>query len=170
MHRGASEKVAFTIADRRVKVTSPQASRGEPNRSAACPLDMGRCSDTSDIAVKSEATSLAKALAPEEIRRGDFVTPLFVVSEWPSWYWDDDDALHPRDELVHIRSTPCDEATPLKVTAICLPFVLVETPAGEGKTLDVRRLRLARLDRTFARKTCRAFRRRDKRLRAQAKK
>ena len=47
---------------------------------------MGRCSDTSDIAGNREATSLAKALAPEEIRRGDFVTPLFVVSEWPSWY------------------------------------------------------------------------------------
>lgn len=129
---------------------------------------MGRCSDASDVALKRNETSLAKALAPEEIRRGDFVTPLFVVSEWPSWYWDDDDALHPRDEL--IRSTPCDEATPLKVTAICLPFVLVETPVGEGKTLDVRRLRLARLDQTFARKTWRAFRRREKRLRAQAKK
>jgi hypothetical protein len=125
---------------------------------------MGRCRHTSESTLQRDETSLAKALAPEEIRRGDFVTPLFVVSEWPSWYWDDDDALHPRDELIRIRSTPCDEATPLKVTAICLPFVLVETPAGEGKTLDVRRLRLARLDRTFATKTCRAFRR------AQAKK
>ena len=160
----------FTIADRSVKVTPQQASHGEPVRPVACPLDMGRCSDTSDIAVNRETTSLAKALAPEEIRLGDFVTPLFVVSEWPSWYWDDDDALHPRDELIRIRSTPCDEATPLKVTAICLPFVLVETPAGEGRTLDVRRLRLARLDRTFARKTCQAFRRREKRLQAQAKK
>ncbi len=169
MHRGASERVAFTIADRRGKVTPPSASRREPDGSGTCPLDMGRCSDTSDVAVAREATSLAKALAPEEIRRGDFVTPLFVVSECPSWYWDDD-ALHPRDELIRIRSTPCDEATPLKVTAICLPFVLVETPQGEGKTLDVRRVRLARLDRTFARKTCRAFRRREKRLRAQAKK
>lgn len=110
------------------------------------------------------------ALAPEEIRRGDFVTPLFVVSEWPSWFWCDDDALHPRDELVRIRSTPSDEATPLEVTAVCLPFVLVETPQGEGKTLDIRRVRLARLDRRFARKSRRAFRRREKRLRSKAKK
>lgn len=114
-------------------------------------------------------SSLAKALAPEEICRGDFVTPLYVVSEWPSWYWDDDDALHPRDELVRIRSTPCDEATPLEVIGVCLPFVLVETPEREGKTLDVRRVRLARLDRTFARKARRALRRREKRLRSQAK-
>jgi len=131
---------------------------------------MGRCSDTSDVAVTREATSLAKALAPEEIRRGDFVTPLYVVSEWPSWYWDDDDALHPRDELVRIRSTPCDEATPLEVIGVCLPFVLVETPQRDGKTLDVRRVRLARLDRTFAKRTRRALRRREKREQAKAKK
>ena len=131
---------------------------------------MGRCSDTSDVAVTREATSLAKALAPEEIRRGDFVTPLYVVSEWPSWYWDDDDTLHPRDELVRIRSTPCDEATPLEVIGVCLPFVLVETPQRDGKTLDVRRVRLARLDRTFAKRTRRALRQREKRERTRAKK
>ena len=99
------------------------------------------------LETKRDESSLAKTLAPEEIRRGDFVTPLYVVSEWPSWYWDDDDALHPRDELVRIRSTPCDEAAPLEVIGVCLPFVLVETPQRDGKTLDVRRVRLARLDR-----------------------
>ena len=131
---------------------------------------MGRCSNTSETATKRDASSLAKALAPEEIRRGDFVTPLYVVSEWPSWYWDDDDALHPRDELVRIRSVPCDEATPLEVIDVCLPFVLVDTPQGEGKTLDVRRVRLARLDRRFARQARQALRRREKRSRQAAKK
>ncbi len=131
---------------------------------------MGRFSETSEIASSRSESSLAKTLAPEEIRRGDFVTPLYVVSEWPSWYWDDDDALHPRDELVRIRSTPCDEATPLEVIGVCLPFVLVETPQRDGKTLDVRRVRLARLDRTFAKRTRRALRRREKREQAKAKK
>ena len=135
-----------------------------------CLLRMGRCSNTSETATKRDASSLAKALAPEEIRRGDFVTPLYVVSEWPSWYWDDDDALHPRDELVRIRSVPCDEATPLEVIDVCLPFVLVDTPQGEGKTLDVRRVRLARLDRRFARQARQALRRREKRARQAAKK
>ena len=135
-----------------------------------CLLDMGRFSETSEIASSRSESSLARALAPEEIRRGDFVTPLYVVSEWPSWYWDDDDALHPRDELVRIRSTPCDEATPLEVIGVCLPFVLVETPQRDGKTLDVRRVRLARLDRTFAKRTRRALRRREKREQAKAKK
>ncbi|QDT71547.1 hypothetical protein [Lacipirellula limnantheis] len=131
---------------------------------------MGRCSNTSEIAAQRAASSLAKALAPEEIRRGDFVTPLFVVSEWPSWFWCDDDALHPRDELVRIRSTPCDEASPLEVIGVCLPFLLVETPQREGRTLDIRRVRLARLDRKFARQTRRALRRREKRRQSKAKK
>lgn len=131
---------------------------------------MGRSPQQLDAPHKRRASTLAKALAPEEIRRGDFVTPLYVVSEWPSWYWDDDDALHPRDELVRIRSVPCDEATPLEVIDVCLPFVLVDTPQGEGKTLDVRRVRLARLDRRFARQARQALRRREKRARRAAKK
>lgn len=162
--------MAFTIADGEGKVTLEQPRKSEPDARRVCLVDMGRCSDTSDVAVTREATSLAKALAPEEIRRGDFVTPLYVVSEWPSWYWDDDDTLHPRDELVRIRSTPCDEATPLEVIGVCLPFVLVETPQRDGKTLDVRRVRLARLDRTFAKRTRRALRQREKRERTRAKK
>lgn len=131
---------------------------------------MGRCSNTTETTTTRGECSLAKTLAPEDIRCGDYVTALYVVSEWPSWYWDDDDALHPRDELVTIRSTPCDEATPLEVVGVCLPFVLVETPQRDGKLLDVRRVRLARLDRTFARKSRRALRKREKRLESRAKK
>lgn len=130
---------------------------------------MGRCRNTSALETKRNESSLAKALAPEEIRRGDFVTPLFVVSEWPSWFWCDDDALHPREQLVRILSTPSDEATPLEIVGVCLPFVLVETPQRESKTLDVRRVRLARLDRTFAQRMRRALRRREKRLRSKTK-
>lgn len=136
----------------------------------SCPLGMGRCSDTAETSTTRGATSLAKSLAPEEIRRGDYVTALHVVSEWPSWYWDDDDALHPRDELVRIRSVPCDEAEPLEVVSVCLPFVLVKTPQREGKVLDVRRMRLARLDRSFAKRARRELQRREKRLAAKAKK
>jgi len=124
---------------------------------------MGRCRNTSETKQSRAEESLAKALAPEEIRRGDFVAPLYVISEWPSWFWDDDDALHPREEPVRICSTPCGEAEPLKVRGVCLPFVLVKTPAGERRTLDVRKCRLARLDRNFAAAAWRAFRKAAKR-------
>lgn len=162
--------MAFTIADGEGKVTFERPRTSEPDARRVCLLDMGRCRETSEAETKRDESSLAHMLAPEEIRRGDFVTPLYVVSEWPSWYWDDDDALHPRDKLVRIRSTPCDEAAPLEVISVCLPFVLVETPQRDGKTLDVRRVRLARLDHAFAKRTRRALRQREKRERARAKK
>jgi hypothetical protein len=125
---------------------------------------MGRCRNASETEHCRADESLAKALAPEEIRRGDFVAPLYVIGEWPSWYWDDD-ALHSREEPVRVRLTPFDEARPLKVRRVCLPFVLVRTPAGEERTLDVRRFRLARLHRKFAGAAWRAYRKAAKRER-----
>jgi hypothetical protein len=124
---------------------------------------MGRCRSTDEAARKRGDASLAKALAPEEIRRGDFVTALYVISEWPSWFWDDD-ARHPREEPVRIRSTPAGDAEPMLVRRICLPFVLVRTPTGDERTLDVRKCRLARLERKFADESRRASRKANKRL------
>jgi hypothetical protein len=114
----------------------------------------------------ASASTLAKALAPEEIRAGDFMAVLHEIYELPSYMWCADAALLQRDELVRIRMTPTAEAAPLKVSAVCLPFVLVREPCGRQRTLDVRRQRFARLDKKFARaarQACRAQTRRDRR-------
>jgi hypothetical protein len=103
------------------------------------------------------AATLARALPPEDIRRGDYVALLYEVFEYPSWFWCDDSALLPREEVVRIRYTPRDEAAPLKVRAVCLPFVLVREPSGRERTLDVRRVRLARLDREYAAAAWKAY-------------
>jgi hypothetical protein len=44
----------------------------------------------------AEAT-LAKALAPEDIRPGDFVTPLFTITELPSFWWSGESWNLPHD-------------------------------------------------------------------------
>jgi hypothetical protein len=93
--------------------------------------------------------SLAKPLAPEEIRVGDFVTPLHVFYDFPSFFWDDS-AVGRRDEMVRICYIPETGGVPLKVKSICLPFVLARQPSGEQQTLDVRKVRLARLDAKYA--------------------
>ena len=124
---------------------------------------MGRCRATDDAESKQSESSLAKALAPEEIRRGDFVAPLYVISEWPTWFWDDD-GLQSREEPVRIRTTPAGDAEAMKVLRVCLPFVLVRTACGEERTRDVRKCRLARLDRHFAEDSRRASRKASKRL------
>lgn len=94
--------------------------------------------------------TLAKALAPEEIRTGDYVALLNVVYEVPSFFWCDDAALVPREQPVRIQFTPETGSVPLKVKSVCLPYVLVKHPDGRKFTLDVRRSKLARLGAGFA--------------------
>jgi hypothetical protein len=83
-------------------------------------------------------------LAPEDIRPWDYVAVLHDVYEYPTWLWCDDGFARPRDEAVRVRFTLHDDAAPLKVLAVCLPFVLVHEPCGRRRTIDVRRRPLAR--------------------------
>jgi hypothetical protein len=108
---------------------------------------------TTDAA--AEAT-LAKSLAPEEIRRGDFITPLHVVAEMPSWFWFCETWNLPVDEPVRVRFMAPDGGQPMKVISICLPFVLVKAPDGERQALDIRRVQLARLNTRFAKRAWKA--------------
>jgi hypothetical protein len=123
--------------------------------------------EVSDESECAADIALAKALAPEEIRPGDYVAPLFMVVEWPSWYRDDCVLGESREPLQNAMLPPC-EPTPLKVVAVCLPLVLARSPTGEEGTLDIRRFRLARLERRFARRAWKAYRKRKVRVSPQA--
>jgi len=103
----------------------------------------------------AEAT-LAKALAPEEVRRGDYVAPLYVVAEVPSYWWLDE-WNHPRDQPVRIRLTAPCQGAPLKVRSVCLPFVLVKTATGDERGIDVRNCQLARLSKAHAKRAWKAI-------------
>lgn len=111
-----------------------------------------------------EAT-LARTLAPEEIRPGDFVATLYEIVEFPPWMWCTDPTLTRRDETVRIRTTPREDSLPLKVRSVCLPFVLVREPCGRDRTLDVRRCRLARLDGEYSAAAWKAYRKAAKKRR-----
>ena len=104
----------------------------------------------------AEAT-LAKALAPEDIRPGDYVTPLFVIAEVPSYWWCADSWTLPLDQLVRIRFTPNCDGMPLRVKSVCLPFVLAKNPAGEQGTIDLRKCQLARLGSAHAKRAWKAY-------------
>jgi hypothetical protein len=103
----------------------------------------------------AEAT-LAKAIAPEDIRTGDFVTPLSVIAEVPSYYWRADAWSLPVDQPVRIRFTSSCDGLPLKVKSVCLPFVLLKQATGQPLTLDLRQCQLARLDRRYAKRAWKA--------------
>jgi hypothetical protein len=115
----------------------------------------------------AEAT-LAKALAPEDVRRGDFVTPLYVVAEVPSYWWFEDDWSLPRHQPIRIRLTPPCEGAPLKVRSVCLPFVLVKMAAGDDRSIDLRNCQLARLNTRHAKRAWKAFKKIARRNKAAA--
>jgi hypothetical protein len=119
-----------------------------------------RCPAKPSNAKRSAASesALAKPLAPEDVRSGDFVAVLHVVCEVPSYYWSDESFRLPHDELVRLQYIPDDAGAPLKVKSVCLPFVSVKNATGELKTLDLRRCRIARLDREYAKKARKASR------------
>ena len=101
----------------------------------------------------------SRSLAPEEIRPGDSVAVLHEIYEYPSWYWCSDPAFGNREEMIRLRTIPRDEAIPLQVESVCLPFVLVRRPCGRHATLDVRRSRVAKLDAGYAKAAAKAYRR-----------
>ena len=100
---------------------------------------------------------LAKTLAGEDVRCGDVVAILDVILEFPSFLWDDDPHVLPPQEPVYVRWRSAHTGKPLKVEAICLPYILVKTPKGRHKTLDLRQCRLVRLSDGYAKKAWKEF-------------
>jgi len=109
----------------------------------------------------TDSTFLAASVAPEDLTCGDFVAALSEVVEFPSFFWNDSVGAAP-GELIRLRSAASDAGTPLRVKAICLPFVLVKWPCGRLRTIDVRQLQLVRLKKPYAKAVWRALRRQAK--------
>jgi hypothetical protein len=97
-----------------------------------------------------ERSSIAALVAPEDLRRGDFVAVLSEVIEMPTFLWTETLSSE-RDELVRVHRLPTADRMPLKIKAICLPFVFVKLPSGGFQTIDVRLARLVRLESDYAR-------------------
>ena len=96
-----------------------------------------------------ENCSTAATVAPEDLRRGDFVAVLSEIVELPTFLWFET-LPGCQEELVRVRRLPTDDRTPLKVKAICLPYVFVKLPSGGCRTLDIRLSSLARLEKDYA--------------------
>lgn len=97
-----------------------------------------------------DCASLAASVAPEDLQCGDYVAILNVVYEYPSFLWCCDETTVSRDKPVRVQCLAPDGGTPLRVKAICLPFVFLKTPAGRSHTVDVRQVQFVRLHADFA--------------------
>jgi hypothetical protein len=102
-------------------------------------------------------SELSRTLAAEDVRRGDYVSILHEIVELPSYYWNCEAWTHPPEQPVRLRWRTADCGLPLKVKAVCLPFVFVKKPCGEHRTLDVRQHALVRLTRAYGRAVWKAL-------------
>jgi hypothetical protein len=90
-------------------------------------------------------------VAGDDLAVGEYVAILSEVREYLSIFWDDRSGcgLSPQ-ETVRVPFTPTSAGEPLKIEAICLPFVFVKAPCGDHRSLDIRMVRLVRLDSAYA--------------------
>ncbi|MFO0838685.1 MAG: hypothetical protein U1D55_09145 [Phycisphaerae bacterium] len=100
---------------------------------------------------------VVKPVAPEDVRRGDYLCILQLVWEHLGCVAIETAQWQPV-RPVRVEWLPFDDMKPLRVVGVCLPFLLVQTPDRMHETVDVRRYRLARLPERFGRKAFKRLR------------
>jgi hypothetical protein len=142
-------------ADQPAAVLTGSGEAGEPFDHGGC---LPRGMKTSE-SVASSVTTVATRLAPEDLRPGQDVAILSEVHECPTWLWCSELPGLRADEFVRLQSLGRGSGRPLRIKAVCLPFVLVTRSDGKSRTLDVRRVQLVKLDGAYAKLTRKALRR-----------
>jgi len=101
-----------------------------------------------------QMSNLVRPLAPEEIKAGAYVIVLDEIHEYlPCCF----DGITPPSEPVKIRWLP-DDPEPLEVVGTCMPYVFARGPDRVMVTLDVRRHKLGRLDKTALKRVLKRMR------------
>ncbi len=98
---------------------------------------------------EAKKRQLARALAPEDVRRGQYVSMLYMVDEAVPFFAEPESWRSPTP--LRYLLLPCGGMTPMRVLDVCLPFVFVRGAWGGHATLDVRQHKLARVSRRFGR-------------------
>ena len=101
---------------------------------------------------------MGKHIAAEDLRYDDVIAILDTTYEYPTFLWSFESLSVPIDEPVRIRWLSQDPGMPLKVKAICLPFVLVMYPSKRVEALDIRQHRFVKLSETYALESWKKFR------------
>lgn len=98
--------------------------------------------------IKMKAVASA---APEDLRRGDVVVRMYDTCQVLR---STDGAVEDRPAYVveRVRYVPCDAGEPLRVRAVCLPFVYVVKPDEAVEAIDLRVASIAKLPRKAGRR------------------
>jgi hypothetical protein len=92
--------------------------------------------------------SIARPVAPEDIRPGEYIAVLSVFETHVAPVLDA--CAEPGLHVLRIEDIPWFSGDPVLVEAVCLPFVLARDADGGRRPLDVRRMRLARVSEAYA--------------------
>ena len=94
-------------------------------------------------------TQAVKTLAPEDVQVGEYVAVTSETVEFPAHLLDC--GFQSQSEPVRMRFLPYrNVGDPLKVLAVCLPFVVVKKVEQKSATkLDLRQCALARLGKDY---------------------
>lgn len=92
----------------------------------------------------------SRVIGPEDVREGQYITVTHTMYEFLS----DRCAPEYDQEVTATRVTLIngDAGQPLKVVAVCLPFVLTRNTAGLLCSLDLRQHHIAKLTKGYGRK------------------
>ena len=99
---------------------------------------------------KQRIASLAATVAAEDLRCGDFVGVLHEIIEVPSFLCGEGYGSPASFDPIRVPYRPRKPIAPLRVEAICLPFVFLKSPKGQFRTMDIRQVQFARLDEGYA--------------------
>jgi hypothetical protein len=108
-------------------------------------------------------TSLAASVAAEDLCAGQDVAVLNETFEFPSFLWECDSSTTSRQDVVRIQCAARESGIPLRIRAVCLPFVFATDPSGARRAIDIRLAQLVRLDAEYARLVRKQLRRRGNR-------
>jgi len=97
--------------------------------------------------------AMVRAVAPEDIAPGMYITVMVKRHEWFP-----DPCISDAATIMMLRPmrwdrVPKDSGAPMRVAGVCLPFVMVQTPEGKVRTLDVRKMSLARMTDAYGRES-----------------
>lgn len=94
--------------------------------------------------------TLAQNIAGEDLVVGEFIAILNDTCEYPSFLWDRCAVTLPASEPVRVRFASSRAGKPIKIAAVCLPFVYGKSPDGTLEIIDLRRSQVVRLDQSCA--------------------
>lgn len=96
---------------------------------------------------KTNNIKVCRQVRPDDVRIGDFVAVLCETYEWPTIFCGSE--FGPAVQRATLVPNQTDE--PVRVEAVCVPFVFVVDAAGVHRVIDMRRVTLARVAKRFGR-------------------